>query len=333
VFGQRKVGVAASLRMTVHELQETAAQISGLASTDISLMCGGSVLPLAGVLGDFISPNEMRGTMISVVSSLGLNTNNASAPVPRPPTVTGQSHSPGSIASDSSPSSLDDDTMASFLINLVVEDGDVAQLPVAPHMRILQILEQVATSMGVHASLVTLVFQGTILELDRLVSPIVRNSYVYVMLGVQSVSPRGLAVFPPPPRPPQPHGPDLPPGFVRQAPAPAPTTTTGSTFVGSATRGNSAADKFRATFKCPKFLGEARQWKTWHQGFIRFISIQLLDHVIAEGFLSQAMTPQLHEDNKLVYYVLEEAVSGSVIALKYVRRAPIWDGHTAYVIL
>jgi hypothetical protein len=31
--------------------------------------------------------------------------------------------------------------------------------------------------------------------------------------------------------------------------------------------------------------------------------------------------------------VLEEAVSGSVIALKYVRRAPIWGGHTAYVIL
>jgi hypothetical protein len=55
--------------------------------------------------------------------------------------------------------------------------------------------------------------------------------------------------------------------------------------------------------------------------------------VLVEGFLKQTMTPQLHEDNKLVYYVLEEAVAGSTLATKYVRRAPTWDGHTAIVIL
>jgi hypothetical protein len=41
----------------------------------------------------------------------------------------------------------------------------------------------------------------------------------------------------------------------------------------------------------------------------------------------------LNEDNKLVYYILEEAVSSSKIAAKYVRRAPEWDGNAAYIIL
>jgi hypothetical protein len=80
-------------------------------------------------------------------------------------------------------------------------------------------------------------------------------------------------------------------------------------------------------------LGEARHWKAWHKGFVRFISIQMLDYVLADDFPQQPMTLQRQEDNKLVYYVLEEAVSGSPIAAKYVRRAPEWDGHTAYVIL
>jgi hypothetical protein len=157
--------VAASLRMTVHELQETAAQIAGLASMDISQMCGDSVLPLAGVLGDFIYPNETNGAMISVVCSVGLTSTNVTPPVPRPPTVTGPSRSPGSIASDSSPSTLDCDTPVSFLINLVFEDGEVAQHPVAPNMLVGQIQELVATSTGVHASRVTLTYNGVVLEL------------------------------------------------------------------------------------------------------------------------------------------------------------------------
>jgi hypothetical protein len=59
----------------------------------------------------------------------------------------------------------------------------------------------------------------------------------------------------------------------------------------------------------------------------------MLDYVIAEDFPHRPKTAQTCEDNKLVYYVLEEAVTGSAIATKYVRRAPEWDGHTTYVLL
>jgi hypothetical protein len=80
-------------------------------------------------------------------------------------------------------------------------------------------------------------------------------------------------------------------------------------------------------------MGEARQWKAWHKGFVRFVSIQLLDHIIAADFATQPKTRQLNEENKLVYYILEEAVSFSKIAAKYIRRAPEWDGNAAYIIL
>jgi hypothetical protein len=60
---------------------------------------------------------------------------------------------------------------------------------------------------------------------------------------------------------------------------------------------------------------------------------QQLDYVIADDFLAQQKTTKLNEDNKLVYYILEEAVSSSKIAAKYVRRAPEWDGNAAYTIL
>ena len=36
------------------------------------------------------------------------------------------------------------------------------------------------------------------------------------------------------------------------------------------------------------------------------------------------------DDNKLVYYILEDAVSGAPIAAKHIRRAAIWNGHEAY---
>jgi hypothetical protein len=89
----------------------------------------------------------------------------------------------------------------------------------------------------------------------------------------------------------------------------------------------------RSAFKCPKFLGEARHWKVWNQGFVRFLSINRLDHVIEEAFLVTSLTVSHQEDNKLVYYILEDAVAGSSVAAKYVRRAAIWNGHEAYYLL
>jgi hypothetical protein len=76
-----------------------------------------------------------------------------------------------------------------------------------------------------------------------------------------------------------------------------------------------------------------RYWKTWNQGFVRFLSINKLDHVIDEGFLTIPLTAQQHDENKLVYYILEDAVSSSTVAAKYVRRAAVWNGHEAYYLL
>jgi hypothetical protein len=55
--------------------------------------------------------------------------------------------------------------------------------------------------------------------------------------------------------------------------------------------------------------------------------------VIDEGFLTIPLTPQQHDENKFVYYILEDAVSSSTVAAKYVRRAAVWNGHEAYYLL
>jgi hypothetical protein len=96
---------------------------------------------------------------------------------------------------------------------------------------------------------------------------------------------------------------------------------------------STATDKLRSTFKCPKFLGEIRHWKTWNQGFVRFLAINKLDHVIEEGFLVGVLPLDLQDDNKLVYYILEDALAGSALATKYLRRAALWNGHEAYYFL
>ncbi len=84
-----------------------------------------------------------------------------------------------------------------------------------------------------------------------------------------------------------------------------------------------ASERLRSTFKCPKILGEVRHWKSWNQGFVRFLSINQLDYVIEEDFLKAALTLEQQKDNKLVYYILEE----------YVRRAAMWNGNEAYYFL
>jgi hypothetical protein len=76
-----------------------------------------------------------------------------------------------------------------------------------------------------------------------------------------------------------------------------------------------------------------RHWKVWNQGFVRYLSINKLDHVIEEDFLVGVLTIELQEDNKLVYYILEDALAESTLATKYLRRAALWNGHEAYYIL
>ncbi len=37
--------------------------------------------------------------------------------------------------------------------------------------------------------------------------------------------------------------------------------------------------------------------------------------------------------NKIVYFLIEEAVLPGTLASKYVRQAALWDGHGAYILL
>ncbi len=39
-------------------------------------------------------------------------------------------------------------------------------------------------------------------------------------------------------------------------------------------------DKIKQTFKCPRFSGNAKDWKAWNKGFQRYLSIWDLGYVL-----------------------------------------------------
>ena len=93
-------------------------------------------------------------------------------------------------------------------------------------------------------------------------------------------------------------------------------------------------DKIRQSFKCPRFSGQAREWKAWDKGFLRYLSIWELDYVLDPEFFDVLpLTPNQRRDNKLVYFVIEDAVQGSPLASSYVRQVPINNGFEAYYTL
>ncbi len=94
---------------------------------------------------------------------------------------------------------------------------------------------------------------------------------------------------------------------------------------------NSLGSKILGTFKLPKFDGNARQWKTWDKTFVRYLSGHQLDFVLEESFL--AILPLSTRDfgaNKMVYYILEDAITPGSLAAKYLRQAAKWNGNEAY---
>jgi hypothetical protein len=95
--------------------------------------------------------------------------------------------------------------------------------------------------------------------------------------------------------------------------------------------GGLAGSKILGNFKLPKFDGNARYSKTWDKTFVRYLSIHQLDFVIEESFL--AVLPLSTRDfgaNKMVYYILEDAITPGAIAAKYLRQAAKWNGNEAY---
>jgi hypothetical protein len=93
-------------------------------------------------------------------------------------------------------------------------------------------------------------------------------------------------------------------------------------------------DKIRQSFKCPRFSGQAREWKAWDKGFLRYLSIWELDYVLDPAFFDvMPLNPNQRRDNKLVYFVIEDAVQGSPLASSYVRQVPLNNGFEAYYTL
>jgi hypothetical protein len=92
--------------------------------------------------------------------------------------------------------------------------------------------------------------------------------------------------------------------------------------------------KLLGTFKLPKFDGIARSWKQWEKSFHRFLGIHQLDHVLEEHFLDTLWsTPGAKAANKMVYFLIEDAVAMGTLASRLVRQATKWNGHEAFVLL
>ena len=92
--------------------------------------------------------------------------------------------------------------------------------------------------------------------------------------------------------------------------------------------------KLLSTFKLPKFDGVSKNWKTWDRAFQRFLGLHQLDHVLESGFLSTVWNvPGAKEANKMVYFLLEDAVAVGSLASKFIRQAVKWNGHEAYIFL
>ena len=93
-------------------------------------------------------------------------------------------------------------------------------------------------------------------------------------------------------------------------------------------------DKIRQSFKCPKFSGQARDWKMWDKGFWRYLSIWELEYVLDPSFFDELpLTTDKRRDNKLVYFIIEDSVQNSTLAMSYVRKAALNNGFEAYYTL
>ena len=102
----------------------------------------------------------------------------------------------------------------------------------------------------------------------------------------------------------------------------------------SGSPGSRAHDKIKQSFKCPRFSGQSKDWKLWNKGFLRYLSIWDLDYVVDPNFFVDTPIPESKiRDNKLVFYILEDATQGSPLASAYIRQAPEKNGFEAYYTL
>jgi hypothetical protein len=81
--------------------------------------------------------------------------------------------------------------------------------------------------------------------------------------------------------------------------------------------------KLLGTFKLPKFDGAAKHWKQWDRDFVRFLGLHQLEHVLLEDFESFLPRPDAVASNKIVYFLIEEAVLPGTLASKYMTTTVI----------
>jgi hypothetical protein len=94
------------------------------------------------------------------------------------------------------------------------------------------------------------------------------------------------------------------------------------------------SSKLLSTFKLPKFDGVAKSWKVWEKSFQRFLGFHQLDYVLEEDFPSQLwVAPGAEAANKMVFFLIGDAVATGTLASKLVRQATKWDGHGAFLLL
>jgi hypothetical protein len=318
-MGNHRLVVPGNFQMTVNALRDAVGAMASLAPSSLQLMSGGTTLRLDRVLGDYFALFGPYGLAVQAVSTI------VDVPTPSQPAVPHET---------------------SYLIYLNYESGHSETEVAWPTLSVRQLRAKVGERTSVAPDTVFFAFEGALLEVTRQMNdpPVIgegANVEVFFSIGRALQFAFGWNAAqggtPPPTTPPS-----MPPapgshGF-RGPTRTVPLATTGfrdwSHSVSPALNDRTgASEKLRSAFKCPKFLGEARHWKVWNQGFVRFLSINRLDHVIEEAFLVTSLTVSHQEDNKLVYYILEDAVAGSSVAAKYVRRAAIWNGHEAYYLL
>jgi hypothetical protein len=338
MFGAHRVSFYGSLRTSADEILTTAGNITEMDPSSLLLVSGEFSLRRGTFLRDYLSSIGSDGMLIMVTSR-----SNFAAPVTPPTGLAAPVTPPPGPASP-----LGDLT---YSILVLFEELPSMEPIVTASMEVQRLCQLVASWAGVPSDTVYLQFAGTVLDMDRRLSdaPAIRSgAHVHAFFSIARALQFVLHLMqggnPPPPATPLPaqvFGPVLPPGYARghsplsqsqSPPLPPAHQQSSSKGLGMSTR-TTASERLRSTFKCPKFLGEARHWKLWNQGFVRFLSINQLDHVIEEDFLKASLTPELQDENKLVYYILEESVSGSPTASKYVRRAAMWNGNEAYYLL
>jgi hypothetical protein len=204
-----------------------------------------------------------------------------------------------------------------FEINLVHE-GQRIRTTVTTHMRVLQLRDNAASLLGLEPLDLILVVFGMnprtlgLTEYSLLSdSPPVLPEATILIFRVGG-SARNHGVPPAAQHQPANHGPN-PFGTPHQP----------ASF--------SAGSKFLGNFKLTNFDGTARSWKQWDKSFVRFLSIHQLDHVIEESFLAVLpLSTQDFQANKMVYYLLEDAIIQTSLAAKYFRQAAKWNGNEAY---